>query len=464
MRPVKQALLLFSCGGMETTWRYAWALFLSLLLFDRPFPLPGSLAVFVMAFIVTASLAHRKCRVYQSVLVQISGFLAAWILLIYGFFYLEMPFFSLSWPRDWSTQFQGFVSFLHQLIYFAGVLLFWLGGRDFAKRRNDYLTVCLHFDKGLGLFFLLLLVKLLAQVKGGVLLDDPVTRHLMFAFFTFSLMAMGVSRHQSDFQKEFRQGFQGIGMVFSLVCILLTASAVAAVMLLPYLAVMSDYAQGVLKQTAAPVYPVLVSFIRFIFSAGKYRRDARVQVFNPNGEDRLDAEPHMGLPFGLEWVLFGVLCLMVLGVLVFFAHLLIRRLLRTTPAVESTFSPMALLRWLSSNIRMIVIDVWNGLKRLLKRIDSASSVYAGMIGWGRRSGFSVVLGETPIEYGSRLSGHFPQLKKEIEVIIRAFNREVYGNARIDGHHLSRIRTAHYKMRNPRYWVPRLRGWFGFRSK
>jgi len=375
-----------------------------------------------------------------------------------------MPFFSFSWLRDWSTQFQGLVSFILQLTFFAGVLLFWLGGRDFAKRQNNYLTVCLHFDKGLGLFFLLLLVKFLVQVKGGVLLNDPVTRHLMFAFFTFSLMAMGVSRHQSDFQKKFRQGYQGIGMVFSLVCILLTASTVAAVLLLPYLALMSDYAQGILKQTAAPMYPVLVSFIRFIFSAGKYRRDARVQAFDPNGEKRLDAEPHMGLPFGLEWILFGVLCLMVLGVLVFFAHLLIQRLLRTTAADEAAFLPMALLRWLLSNIRLIFMDVWNGLKRLLKRIDSASSVYAGMLGWGRRSGFSVVLGETPIEYGSRISHHFPQLKKEIMVIIEVFNREVYGNAQIDGQHLSKIRTAHYKMRNPRYWLSRLKGWFGDRSE
>jgi hypothetical protein len=96
---------------------------------------------------------------------------------------------------------------------------------------------------------------------------------------------------------------------------------------------------------------------------------------------------------------------------------------------------------------------------LFKRIDNSSAVYAGMLRWGRRSGLPAVLVETPIEYGSRLSHHFPELKEEIEMIIETFNMEVYGTIMIDERLLSRILLAQRKMRSPRHWLSRLRGWF-----
>ena len=46
--------------------------------------------------------------------------------------------------------------------------------------------------------------------------------------------------------------------------------------------------------------------------------------------------------------------------------------------------------------------------------------------WGKVSGIPIALSETPFEYGLRLGGHFPKLKKEIELIVDHFNREIYG--------------------------------------
>jgi hypothetical protein len=264
---------------MEITWRYAWAFFLSLLILNRPFPLPETLAVFTMASLVTTLAGKKNWRIYQSLALHIFGFTMAALLTTYRLYFQHTPFFSLSWMKDLFKQLQEPQQWLLHLLVLACLLLFWLGARAMVKRPQNYYPVCLQFDKGLGAIFLLLLIKFLVQEKGGVLLEDPVTRYLLFAFFT------------------------------------------------------------------------------------------------------------------------------------------------------------------------------------LKEIDSAAAVYAGMLRWGRRSGLPVVLSETPIEYGSRLSHHFPELKEEIEMIIETFNMEVYGNIVVDGRLLSRILSAQHKMRSPRHWLARLRGWF-----
>jgi hypothetical protein len=54
---------------------------------------------------------------------------------------------------------------------------------------------------------------------------------------------------------------------------------------------------------------------------------------------------------------------------------------------------------------------------------------------------------------------FPQLQTEIETIIEAFNREIYGQIQSNQRILTRIQTAQRRMRNPRHWPPRMRAWF-----
>jgi hypothetical protein len=66
--------------------------------------------------------------------------------------------------------------------------------------------------------------------------------------------------------------------------------------------------------------------------------------------------------------------------------------------------------------------------------------------------------ETPGEYGIRLKHQFPKLKEEIEMIIEAFNREVYGKIMIEKRSLAGIAAALNRMRSPRHWPSRMRGW------
>lgn len=463
MKPGKQILLVLSCGGMEITWRYAWALFLTLLILSRPFPMPESLAVFAMASLVSILSGYKNWRLYQSLSLHIAGFIITWLMIAYRFFYQHMSLFSISWMEDWFKQLQEPKRWLIQLLVCVFLLLFWLGARAMVKRQQNYDAVCLQFDKGLGALFLLLLIKFMVQEKGGILLQDPVTPYLLFAFFAFSSIAISLSRNQSDVQKTFRPGYHSIGILLGFVAVVLIGSAVLAVLFLPYLTLMADSAQSVLKETAEPMGPVMVNFIRFLFSIGGYGKDRGVRVTNGSNGNQLYPDAEIEWPHGPGWILFGVIGFISLGLCGYLIYLWVRWFLKRNTKNKSRYQPMVLMSMLLSMIGAICEGIWSGLLFLFKRIDSAAAAYSGMLRWGRRSGVSAVLGETPIEYGSRLSHYFPELKEEIKMIIETFNMEVYGNIVIDERLFSRILSAQHKMRSPRHWLSRLRALFVHQS-
>jgi hypothetical protein len=459
MKPAKQTFLVLSCGGMEITWRYAWAFFLTLLILNRPFPLPETLAVFTAASLATTLAGKKSWRMYQSLALHIFGFTIAALLTTYRLYYQHMPFFSISWIQDWFKQLQEPQQWLIQLLVFACLLLFWLGAHALVKRPQNYYHACVQFDKGLGALFLLLLIKFMVQAKGGIRLEDPVTRYLLFAFFTFSLIAISLARNQSDVHKTFRPGYHSIGIVLGFVSTVLIGSAVLIVLFFPYLTYMADSAQSVLKETTEPMGPVVVKIIRFIFSIGRYRRDIKPSGTSDSIGDQLYPDSEIEWTQSLGWILLGVIGLIALGVCGYLIHLLVRWLLKRNTMDKSQHEPMVLLAKLLSMIGAICLGVWNGLLFLLKKIDSAATVYAGMLGWGRRSGLPAVASETPVEYGERLKQSFPRLKMEIEMIIEAFNREIYGQIPPDEMALARIQSAQRRMRNPRHWPSRMRAWF-----
>ena len=49
MKKNRGALLFLAHGGMELSWRYAWASFLMICIAHQPFPLPEAIATFLLA-------------------------------------------------------------------------------------------------------------------------------------------------------------------------------------------------------------------------------------------------------------------------------------------------------------------------------------------------------------------------------------------------------------------------------
>ena len=138
---------------------------------------------------------------------------------------------------------------------------------------------------------------------------------------------------------------------------------------------------------------------------------------------------------------------------------MVQWLLKRSP-LDRPYPPSSdgLLKWLYA-LKILLQGLRNRALSLLGGLDCAASVYAGMLAWGRRSGKPLIASETSVEYGRRLSGCFPKNTAEINMIIEAFNREIYGEIPTQGPVLRRISSALVRMRSPRHWPSRLRGWF-----
>ena len=459
-----KALLILSCGGMEFTWRYAWTFFLTLLLLNRPLPLPETLILFILASVVTILGRHRYRRVYQSLSLHIFGFTMAWIMTIHRFYYQHLPLFSGSWMAHELIQLQKPQQWFIHLLLLACLLLFWIGAWAMVKRPSTYYSITLQFDRGLGALLLLLLIKFMVQLKGGIFLEDPVTHYLLFAFFTFSLIAISLARDQRYSQKTFRPGYHGIGIVLIFVSTVLIGSAVLIVLLLPYLTLMAESAQSVLKEAAEPMGSVLVNFIRFLFSIGRYHRDITLSGNSESMGDQLYPETEIRWTQGPGWFLLGIIGLIALWFCGYLIKVLLRWLLKRNSGATFELSSKDLVSWLCSRIGVFFLRVWHGLASLLKKIDSAAVIYAGLLRWGRRSGVPAVASETPLEYGARLMQRFPQLQPEIEMIVATFNREIYGQIQSNQRILTRIQRARRRMRNPRHWPSRIRAWLATPSR
>ena len=462
MKSEKETLLVLTSTGMEIAWRYAWSSFLTFSILQRPFPLPVAISGFAAAAFITCLSGRRNWRRIQAVLIHMASFAFVALLIAYRLFFRESQFFDGAWVVDLILQPKAPQQWFILLLVLCCLLLFWLGGRSLEKRSRDYFTVCLHFDKGLGLLFLLLLIKFLIELKGGIRLEDPATGLLVIAFFLFSLLSIGLVRGRGDAKKSFLAGYHGIGIILGFTTIVVLCGAALILLTFPYWTQIADSAHSVLKEAAEPLGPVIVKILRFIFGRSRFQIETGSSGTVGLGMNPVDHSPggpgEIFLRQVIGWGLAGSLGLIAVGVFVYLMNQLIRWLLKRNPTSEIKPESSGWILKLLSLFITIPQGVWNRVLYLLRGVDSAAVVYAGVLLWGRRSGLPQVPSETPSEYGSKLKHQFPKLKEEIEMIIEAFNREVYGEITTEKRSLGGIAAALSRMRSLRHWPSRMRGW------
>ena len=462
MKSEKETFLVLTSAGMEIAWRYAWSSFLAFSILQHPFPLPVAISAFAAAAYITRLSGRRNWRRIQAALLHMAGFAFAAFLIAYRLFFRDAQFFNGAWVADLILQPKAPQQWFILLLVLCCLLLFWLGGRSLEKSSRDYFTVCLQFDKGLGLLFLLLLIKFLIELKGGIRLEDPATGLLVIAFFLFSLLSIGLVRGRADAKKSFLAGYHAIGIILGFTTLVVLCGAALILLTFPYWTQIADSAHSVLKDAAEPLGPVIVKIIRFIF--GRNRFQIETGSSGTAGADMNLVDPSPGSPVEvflrevIGWGLAGILGLIAVGVFVFLMNRLIRWLLEKNTVGEIKPQSATWIFKLLSLFITIPQGLWNRVLYLLRGFDSAAAVYAGVLCWGRRSGLPPVPSETAGEYGIRLKRQFPKLKEEIEMIIEAFNREVYGKIMIEKRSLAGIAAALNRMRSPRHWPSRMRGW------
>lgn len=454
--------LLLARGGMELSWRYAWAMFVALLAVQLTFPLPAAVCAMVLGGVITRTSIAGNFRNYQKITLQSACFLLISLLIVYWTQYTGMPFWHFDWVRhlflETKSLSQGLI--LLNLIFFLG--LFWQGGRLLVKGSLHYEPVCLQFDKGLGLFMALLIVYALVDVKTKLNLQNQGIRFAILAFFTFSLASIVLSRYQTRAQKSYFSGYHGIGMALSTLTMTGTFATGTTLLAYPYLFHKADDLLVILKNTAAPFKPLIIKILLFLFQPRHLRQQPDIH------DENIMSIKEMGAPVVEDWqaILFkilgaGLIILIGLVILIAMGFLVYKLILWLSKRDRDTAEPIRLVKGVRRFLKacqVLLLRIWGKTMELVKGIDSAAMIYHRMLRWGRYSGLTAIPSDTPSEYGHRLMRSFPGLKSEIHLIVEAFNREIYGRTATDPQTLVRLASAQRRMRRLKHWPSRIRTW------
>lgn len=460
-------ILLAARAGIELTWRYAWAAFVIMATMNRSFPLAEAIGAFCLGALSTRVhwVANRGWRLICIAVFQIIGFAAAALLILYDFTNRVYSLFNIAWVYIFFRQTRDAQEWLLLIVVMIFIVLFWVGGVLWARRSDSYTDVCRRFDLGVTAFFSLFLFKLLLAYKGDIQIHEPFSISLIFPFFIFSLLALGLINHRSHSLKEFMSGFQGVGLIISFSVIVLGFGSACVLWFMPYLGMAADVGYASLKTAAAPLGTMLINILRFL---GGHRE---IQVAASPGGPELNpvSEPVGWEGLSQDWltlsiagvvlVLAAVILCVVIWYLAAWIGVLIRSLLFKLDQPPRGQGPsMSLLQGLKQ-IGLFFCRFWRGVAFFFLGYSSAAQLYSAIGRWGKYSGVPRQDGETPMEYGLRLARRFPRFSRQIRVIVDAYHEEVYAGSRLDAKYFKRAQSALRFLRNPRHWPLRLLSWF-----
>lgn len=463
MKKDRGILLFLAHGGMELSWLYAWASFLMTSIVHRPFPLPEAIGTYLLAAALTLAVRGMGLRVISVLGLQVLGFLLTASRIVYTMNYQAYPYLGQGWLVEFLGRTRDPLEWLILVIILIFGVLFWLGGVTLARRSTAYLTICSRFDLGVAAFFCLLMVKLLLLVKGGIEVKDPAPELLLFPFFIFSLLAIGLARSRGSARRDFLAGYKGIGVLASFTVVVLAFGAGLVLLFMPYLIAAAEAGYGVLRSAAGPLSPILVRVLRFLFFGARMRQEASSSSpggheaeFVSSGESSWWSELVARV---LEWGFLGLGMVLGLILCALGAWYLLRWLFsRTSKQQRQPIHWRLLVVWAQRQWVALVLGVQRVVQRFKGYCD-ALQLYRALLKWGRRSGLPHLLSETPAEYGSRLRKQFPCLTGEIRGIVEAFNLVVYGEVALDDEQMTLAKLSWRRLRSPRYWPSRLKSWF-----
>jgi hypothetical protein len=266
MNKNRGTLLFLAHGGMELCWLFACTTFLLTAAHQRFFSLAAAIGIFFLAAALNRILRGIGLRVISILGLQTLGFLLTASRIVYSLNYRAYPYFGTGWIAEFLGKTRDSQEWLQLVIILISVLVFWLAGVTFARRPSTYLSICTRFDYGVTAFFCLFILKSLLLVKGGIAVRDPTPLLLLFPFFVFSLLAIGLARNRDRMQRNFLAGFRAVGMLISLTMVFLALGAGLVLFFMSYLSVAAEAGYGVLKSAAGPLLPILERVLLFLFS------------------------------------------------------------------------------------------------------------------------------------------------------------------------------------------------------
>ena len=461
MNKGRSRLLFFVAGLMELSWIYAVAVFLLVILDSPVFPLLEAAVTFFTAAVITSLYRGRGWRIIQALGLHPLGFSATALVNIYVFYGCTGPFFSRSWviglfclPKQ---PLEGLVFGLVIALSAA----FWLGGFFYGLRPASYQAITSRFDLGIAVFFFTLLIS------GGVGIAYPAG-DILLPFFLFSMFSIALARNRGSGRREYLAGYRGVGLVLVFAVIVIVFTGSVLLLFLPYLTMTAKVGYAAIKGITSPLGPVFIAILRFIFGRGSIRQGAGDSGLTGDG-GMVYIEPVEKswwmeiLEKVLAWGVTGLLLLLGLFVAGWGIRNLLRWLLSRTPGEgERRSMREEFFLWLGAcrnRWRVFFSFLRSSFSRSSPCLSQVVLSFRLLLVWGKVSGIPIALSETPFEYGLRLGGHFPKLKKEIELIVDHFNREIYGKKTLKGEALVQLKHSWRRLNSPLNWPTRFKVWF-----
>ncbi len=439
--------LLISFFSMELFWLFAWADFLMTSTAGLVIPFIPFLTAYFLSFSLAGSFRKKGLRLI-------------WVILGHAFMLSVAAAFAV-WRATGRVFPPGADIFQWYRFFLTGAVtgLFWYKGTKLCFRQMSYKMVCNYFDLGLALFFTLLLIKLLVFYQSGVRLAEAFFLYLLVGFFFTGLAAIFFSNISTTHKKHYIEGFRGVGVMISFTMVFLLCSLGLVYVLMPVMTSMAESGYTVLKQVSGPLGPYLVSVLRFILVAPKSRGKG-ASTHQGQGIEALHDTGMTGEAGWFSELLFWPLLVLIVSAGLILVAILIFRVFRLLMQKPLPGPGVVKTRSLWSGFRRFLGVLLNYPGKLIfiffSKIETAQKGFSRLMAWGRKSGVKRHLTETPMEYAKRLQDIFLPLENEILTIVHAFHLETYGEIKLTGLEISRMKKALKKIHSPSFWFMRLK--------
>jgi hypothetical protein len=458
MRTYKNVLI-FSSGGMILSVFYACSSFIFASISQKPISLSDAAMVLIMATLISSIHCQRKWRRIYGIGLHTWGFLFAFLRLCHTYHRLEPPFWLFQWVQEFLLLERPAAGWFVLILILFSIFILWYCGIRLVTKPTDQTTISHRFDAGLGFLLLLLVIKLAIATKGISIPVEYSAIRPITSFIILGLLSLGIVRNSSQSQVGGITYLKGIGIAMTFTFIILMLGGGLFILFLPEFQNLAQTSADLLKTLKKPVEQFVI-FISSVYLESGFRRKSEPQLTG----DYLPAIDKSGGELGIIHYLFiGISIVILLSVIGFILYRLIKWLLskirwllsETVEDRDQRGIWEFLLSCILAAIR-ILPTLWVKIFYPPDTSSAAEKFYRRLLRWGRISGLSHAVFETPKEYGIRLGHLFPQIEKEIRLIVNLHDEAVYGGISPDKHQLSRARIAFRRIRNPLLWFARLK--------
>ncbi len=449
--------LTFICGaGSQLAWIYGCASFIIYAFFQQIYPLPETVGIFCLASAITLVYRGRGWRRVLIILMHAGAVLISALWIVYVFYEFPGLWWEPSWLGDFFRLPRGRGDWMLLFFVVTYTVVFYIMGVRFAHETTSYTVACSRFDRGLVAFFGLFLFRLVVNYRFEIAFDDSLSYLMVFPFFIFSLMEIGLARNsEAKHRKRYLSGYHVIGLSASFVAGTFIFCAGIFIFFLPYLNMASEAGYDLMKTAAAPLEPILISVLKFIFGHADWRQSATGSSPSTGVAGLPTSNAFLLLVQSiLTWRNGIILIILGIGIALLFLGFLLRWLFQNRDDQSHPIAALNFLSWWYRLKALLFIFFQWIFRSRAKR--TAIQYYTALQRWGRFSGYSSRQEETPNEYARRLSRQFPLLRDEFMLIIDMLHREVYGEATLNADQIARIRKSWKKLLHPSIWPLRLK--------